>query len=163
MKESIDAFYSQDSKKSLLALLETKLLREGVSGTAQERGFLLEKLQATIAEMREIDNIYLDKAIPVLARTLTSLAPIQINVELDAQINNLKENAAKGVYKTSGLSRLDKRFITARAKGRAAVTQLNIQQLEEKKIGVKEIENELRETHNKVGWFSMWSRPSHLQ
>ena len=85
LKESIDAFYSQDSKKSLLALLETKLLREGVSGTAQERGFLLEKLQATIAEMREIDNIYLDKAIPVLARTLTSLAPIQINVELDAR------------------------------------------------------------------------------
>ena len=126
----------------------------------RSRGFLLEKLQSTIAEMREIDNIYLDKAIPVLARTLTSLAPIQINVELDAQIDNLKENAAKGIYKTSGLSRLDKRFLTARAKGRAAVTQLNIQQLEEKKIGVKEIENELRETHNKVGWFSMWADPA---
>ena len=160
LKESIDSFYNQEDKKSVLALLETKLLREGVQGTAKEKSFLLEKLQEAVVGMRAVNNQYLDSAIPVLTRTLHSFAPIEINQQLDAQIKNLKENMDKGIYLTSGLSRLDKRFITARVKGRKAVTELNIKQLEQKKIGIKEIENELRETHNKVSWFSMWTDPA---
>lgn len=160
LKESIDAFYNQDDKKSVLALLETKLLREGVVGTEAERTFLLAKLQEAVSSMRAVNNEYLDTAIPVLARTLHSFAPIEINEQLNSQIKNLKDNMEKGIFLTSGLSRLDKRFLKARTKGRRAVTELNIKQLEEKRIGVEEIENELRETHNKVSWFSLWTDPA---
>jgi len=160
LKESIDSFYNNDDKKSVLALLETKLLREGVQGTAAEKTFLLEKLQQAVVGMRAVNNQYLDNAIPVLTRTLHSFAPIEINQQLDAQIKNLKDNMDKGIFLTSGLSRLDGRFIKAKAKGRRAVTELNIKQLQEKRIGIEEIENELRETHNKVSWFSMWTDPA---
>jgi len=118
LKESIDAFYNQDDKKSVLALLETKLLREGVVGTEAERTFLLAKLQEAVSSMRAVNNEYLDTAIPVLARTLHSFAPIEINEQLNSQIKNLKDNMEKGIFLTSGLSRLDKRFLKARTKGK---------------------------------------------
>ena len=105
LKESIDSFYNNDDKKSVLALLETKLLREGVQGTAAEKTFLLEKLQQAVVGMRAVNNQYLDNAIPVLTRTLHSFAPIEINQQLDAQIKNLKDNMDKGIFLTSGLSR----------------------------------------------------------
>ena len=151
--EKIDAFYNIDSRKSLLSMLQTEIARGDVKGNRKQRDFLLEKIQDAIVDMEAINAQQRDVYMPVLARVLHSFAPIQINEDIDARIAKIKETG-----QTQGLRRRDPQWRPLMSKEDRIA--LNIKQLEGDKIGVKQIEQELKETHNKVGWFSLYLDPA---
>jgi len=157
LKETIDAFYSRDKKKSVLNLLQIKIARQMEVG--EQRDNLLSNIANAIEDMDAINESYLDTAIPIQADYLMSFAPIELNEQLDAKIKKIKETG-----QLSGINRLDKRwlkiFLNFTSPTRTQdLLDLNVLQLQEKKLGREQIINELRETHKDASFFSMYADP----
>lgn len=169
LKETIDAFYSKDKSKSVLNLVQLKISKDMESG--EDRDDLLAQLSFAIQEMDSIDERYLELAIPIQADYLMSFAPISINEQIDAKIKKIKDSG-----QLSGLNRLDKRYLNIAYSNikskikrvfspqeasdyRQQLLDLNVQQLQEKKIGRESIIRDLRETHKDASLFSMYADP----
>lgn len=159
LKETIDAFYSDTADRSATGLLLDKL-SEG-NNNQDIRDNLIIKLTAAMADMKDINEKYLDLGIPIHVDFLLEFNPPELNKQIDARIEYIKkEKKLSGFYwrapgvlkaikdgKLQGLSRME------------VLLQLNIQQLEEKKIGRKSLINELRETHKDISKMSAYTDP----
>ena len=169
LKETIDAFYSKDKSKSVLNLIQLKISKDMQDGEAKEN--LVTELSFAIQEMDSIDERYLELAIPIQADYLMSFAPIEVNEQIDAKIKKIRDTG-----QLSGLNRLDKRYLNltfSNIKNKIArlfnteqsinyrkqLIELNIQQLQENKLGREGIIRDLRETHKDASLFSMYADP----
>lgn len=160
LKETIDAFYSKDESKSIMTLLDIKITKEAKPGEMRDK--LISSISQSVQEMSDINKRYLELAIPIQADYLLSFAPIAVNEQIDAKIKKIKETG-----QLSGINRLDKRYLKIALNPRKAFStdqrqsliDLNIKQLEEKKIGREQIITELRESHKDASWFSMYADP----
>ena len=149
----LESFYSIDSTKSILSLLMLKV-NELSPGTP-----LGDMLLDTVGKASHLSSRYVEIAIPIQAHYIHSFAPIEINDSLDAKIAHII--ATKTL---DGLSRRDIRYWNAASKlnataRRDALIDLNIKQLQEKKIGVEALVRELTETFKDTSRISAYADP----
>ena len=153
LQETIKAFYSSESEQSLMSMLRSKIL-EMPNKIPEEAQLMMNAIAETDQTMKLISNNYRDTIIPILADYLLSFADMSVNNELDEKIAAIKENR-----RLIGYSRVDPRHREAKKKGLQAMLDLNIKQLEDKKLGRAMIIKELRETHKDASWFSLYLDP----
>lgn len=168
LKQTLDAFYTEDRNLSVINQLQSKLVRmQDESGTKDE---LLDKLVVSIADMKELNDRYLEIAIPIQADLLLEYAPMEVNQKFNASIERLEAAIAKKDFNIpyEGLKRRDPRAIKimrdtlklgAGQERREKLMKLNVLQLKEQIIGREAIIRELRETHQDASSFSMYADP----
>lgn len=158
LKETLDAFYNKVSSRSISSLLLRKI--EEMDDPSLSKDELILELTDAITSMAKIDQRYLDIGIPIQADYLMSFAPIEINEQLEERIKFIRDNK-----RMSGI-RIDKEYRAIRKnkslsleEKREKLLELNIKQLQQKKIGREMIINELRATHTDASQFSMLADP----
>ena len=157
LKQTIDAFYSNNTSRSAITLLGTqvtRILSAGMTNRTAAAQDLLEYINNAEARMRNIDSKFLDSVLPIHVDYLLEYAPIDINTQLNAKITRIKENKVLVDF-----NRFDVRYLKARAQGFEAMLELNIKQLQDKMIGREAILSELKSTHREAGFFSTWLDP----
>lgn len=159
LKETIDAFYNDSADLSVSTLLLQKI--QGMTGNQETKDTLIVQLANAIKEMGAINNQYLDIAIPIQVDYMMSFAPIEINEQLDARIKAIRTS-----QRLSGINTSDPRYKKIQRdktlnidEKRIQTLNLNIKQLEEKKLGREAIIQELRETHKDASGFSTYADP----
>lgn len=152
LKKTIDAFYQNDSAKSLLSNLE--VLIDGLDDNIEDIEDTLLMLRDAAQEMKDVNAQFLDTGLEIQVDYLLSFAPPEINQQLDRKIAGIRSER-----RIDGLNRFDKRYPKARREGLDAVLELNIKQLEEKKIGRDSILKELRQTHRDQSKISAFFSP----
>ena len=105
--------------------------------------------------MRAANERFLESGLEIQVDYLLEFAPPEINRELDARIEGIRKNR-----RIDGLNRFDKRYIKERREGIDAVLELNITQLQEKKIGRESILKELKQTHRDRNAWSVYFSPA---
>jgi len=149
----LQSFYSEESSKNILGLLSLKV------GQLSPGTPLSDVLISTANKAQLLSSRYVEIAIPIQAHYLHSFAPIQINEDLDAKIAHIRDTNT-----LDGLSRRDIRYgkaaFTLNANTRrAALVELNILQLKEKKIGTESLIRELTETFKDTTVLSAFADP----
>lgn len=152
LKKTIDAFYNDNSSRSLVNNLEE--LVKDLDDVQEDIDDTVILLRQAASAMKRVNEKFLDTGLELLTDNMLESAPPQINVELNERIAGIKANR-----RIDGISRMDRRYRAARAEGIDAVLDLNILQLEEKKIGRESILAELRQTHKDQSWFSAFFSP----
>lgn len=152
LKKTIDAFYNDRNSKSLLGHLES--LIDGLDDIQEDIDDTVLMLRDAAEEMRSVNEQFLDTGLEIQVDYLLSFAPPEINQQLDKKIAAIKKTG-----RIDGLNRFDRRYLKARRGGREAIIALNIQQLEEKKIGRESILKELRQTHKDQSRISAFFSP----
>lgn len=152
LKKTIDAFYNDNSSRSLVNNLEE--LVKDLDDVQEDIDDTVILLRQAASAMKRVNEKFLDTGLELLTDNMLESAPPQINIELNERIAGIKANR-----RIDGLSRMDRRYRAARAEGMGAVLDLNILQLEEKKIGRASILKELRQTHKDQSWFSAFFSP----
>ena len=168
LKQTLDAFYTGERRHSVITDLQNALVDyKDSSGVKDE---VLDRTIIAIANMQELNERYLDIAIPIQADVLMEFAPIELNEKLDAAIQRLQKALDAQDYNVpfQGLRKRDPRalkiykdtgFKIASNERRKALLELNITQLQEQKIGRQAIIKELRETHEDASFASMYTDP----
>ena len=152
LKKTIDAFYNDNNGKSLIFNLES--LISGLDDNIDDLDDTVIMLEDATRDMIEVNEQFMDTGLEIQVDYLLSFAPPAINVELDQRIAGIRAN-----NRIDGLNRFDRRYPKARREGFKAVTELNIKQLEEKKIGRESILKELRQTHKDQSRISAFFSP----
>lgn len=158
LKETIDAFYSDEKDKSVTTLLLEKL--EALPDSQKKDEIILQLTDAIYA-MESVNEKYLEIAIPIHADLLHSFAPIDVNAAIDEKIKAVREG-----QRLIGLNRSDPEYSAiledkklSKEQRRAKLIALNIAQLDKKRISRQSIINELRETHRDSSKFSLYTDP----
>lgn len=151
LQETLNAFYSKDEENSLLNMLARKI-RNTPGNISEDAADMLAAIDETNNTMGLINKAYMDTIIPILGDYLLSFAPMDVNKELDEKIAAIKENK-----RLIGYSRLDRRH--KRSLSFQEKLDLNVLQLQEKKLTRQKIIDELRETHKDVSMFSLYLDP----
>lgn len=179
LKQTLDSFYNDDRSKSMITVLEGKLATMKPSlQEAQLKSEMLEDVVVATANLKRLNDRYLDIAIPIQVDELLELAPIEVNKEIDKSIRIIQQALADKNYNIpyKGLSKRDPRAqkiiqetggLIGMVKGRKQniqerrrrLLELNIKQLEEKKIGRESMIKELRETHKDASKMSLYADP----
>jgi len=152
LKKTIDAFYNDNNGKSLIFNLES--LISGLDDNIDDLDDTVIMLEDATRDMIEVNEKFMDTGLEIQVDYLLSFAPPAINVELDQRNEGIRAN-----NRVDGLNRFDRRYPKARREGFKAVTELNIKQLEEKKIGRESILKELRQTHKDQSRISAFFSP----
>ena len=152
LKKTIDAFYNNQSSKSLISHLEE--LVNSLDDNPEDIEETLVLLETAAIRMKKVNDTYLNTGLEIQVDYLMSFAPPEINLALDKKIQGIKDT-----NRIDGLARFDARYIPARRKGMEAVLALNIQQLKEKKIGRESILQELKQTHKDQSIWSAYFSP----
>jgi hypothetical protein len=168
LKQTLDAFYTENRDLSVSNQLADKLVKmQDESGTKDE---LLDKLVISLADMKDLNDRYLEIAIPIQADLLLEYAPMEVNQKLYASIERLEAAIAKKDFNVpyEGLKRRDPRAIKimretlklgAGQERRERLMKLNVIQLKKQIVGRESIIQELRETHQDASSFSMYADP----
>tara|TARA_E500000318_G_scaffold53851_3_gene50159 strand:- start:2812 stop:6678 length:3867 start_codon:yes stop_codon:yes gene_type:complete len=168
LKQTLDAFYVEEREISVIDQLERRLIdMRDQSGVKEE---MLDKVIISMANMRDLNDRYLEIAIPIQADVLLEYAPLEVNKTLNATIERLQKAYDEGNYDIpfQGLRKRDPRalkiykevgLVRNSRERRRQLLQLNIQQLQEQLIGRDHIIRELRETHQDASAFSMYADP----
>ena len=136
LKETLDAFYNKVSSRSISSLLLSKI--EEMDDPSLSKDDLILELTDAITSMAKIDQRYLDIGIPIQADYLMSFAPIEINEQLEERINFIRDNK-----RMSGITMDKEYWAIVRNKPlslqdrRSKLLELNIKQLQRKKLGGK--------------------------
>lgn len=157
LKETLDSFYSGNSSQSIVTLLGAQvqsILASNMTDEIAAGEDILYYIKDAEERMRSVDSKFLDQVLPIHVDYLLQHAPIELNQQLDAKIERIKTNQV-----TVDINRFDIRYLKAKVSGRQAVLELNIKQLEEKKIGREAILAEMRASHKDASWFSLWLDP----
>jgi len=168
LKQTLDAFYTGERRHSVITELQNALVDYRDSSGVKDE--VLDRTIIAIANMQELNERYLDIAIPIQADVLMEFAPIELNEKLDASIQRLQKALDEKDYNApfQGLRKRDPRalkiykdtgFKIANTERRKALLELNITQLQEQKIGREAIIRELRETHEDASFGSMYTDP----
>ena len=130
------------------------LLRDvvGEEGTEQRKRNILSDLQDALIDVQELDNEYIKVAIPLAADSLVNYGREEVNAELDDVIAATKRNNDIG-----GIDRRDPEYSLIQVKhGRGELTDaqriealvdLKVQQLSNKKLGRKQLIQEMTNAH----------------
>lgn len=181
-KQTLDAFFNEDRGLSMVNLLQDKLAEMTPAGEKEQtvKGEMLDDLVVAIADLKKLNDRYLEIGIPIQADQLMEMAPIGVNKKIDATIATLQKaldendmsvpyqglekrdsRAQKIIQETGGLTA----FVRVPGKGtklaerKRRLLELNITQLKEKRIGREAIIKELRETHKDASAFSVYADP----
>lgn len=164
LKLNLDNFYNNKADNRVLSLITTR-----VKELEGDKNDILELLAEVEATFSRVNEQYLNTAIPILGKTLLSYAPIKVNQDLDVMINKIKASIAEGNPLLIGLDRDDNRVpgilsLTGiknvlSKKNKIKLAEINIQQLEARKIGYEQIVHSLRETHKDASNFSLFADP----
>jgi hypothetical protein len=152
LKKTIDAFYNDNNSRSLVNNLQN--LIAGLDDVQEDLDETVVILQEAASDMANINNEFLETGLEIQVDYLLSFAPPEINVQLDQKIAGIRESR-----RLDGINRFDPRYLKARRDGLDALIDLNIQQLEEKKIGRESILKELRQTHRDQSRISAFFSP----
>jgi hypothetical protein len=164
LKLNLDNFYNNKADNKVLELIRTRV--RDLEGDKNEILELLDEVEVTFSR---VNSDYLNTALPILAKTLLSYAPIKVNQDLDNMIKQIKDSIAEGKPRVIGLDRDDNRVpalfsisglknIRSKA-NQIKLSEINIQQLEERKIGYEQILHSLRETHKDASAASLFFDP----
>ena len=159
LQQTLSAFYTTNSKTSAATMLLKELKTIEIRDGGQEG--LVVPLGKALQRLSELEEEYLRIGIPIHADYIFSFAPLDINTQLQEQIDFITQNR-----RISGLNRRTpeyKKIITTKIfsvkERREAILDLNIQQLQDKKIGRDMIIKELREVHNDPSFLSAFADP----
>lgn len=158
LKETLDAFYNKVSSRSISSLLLRKI--EEMDDPSLSKDELILSLADAITSMAKIDERYLAIGIPIQADYLMSFAPIEINEQLEERIRYIREtNRLSGLTRDKQYRAIAKNKSLSSEERRKKLIELNIQQLQNKKIARESIIRELRATHTDASQFSMLADP----
>ena len=167
-QKTINAFHDTQIDKSYIELLASELQKRIESNELEEKDAegaqdIITALRNSAAVFNEADQNYRIEGIPALVDILMSYAPNNVNQELDARINKIKETG-----QLSGPNRLDPRVKKLRGfslkdrfgKPSQELLDINIKQLEEKKITRNSLIRELRVFHEDMGLMGVYTDPA---
>jgi hypothetical protein len=175
--EDVKEFYGgNDPEKSLISKMtnlvyeKNKILKQGMtieqieaSPRIKALSLIEQRLMIATAKMGSVSKKYNDVGIPMIADLYMPYVDTDFEAELDVLINNIKtNNRTIALQKDNEYYELQKQFADkklTKEELRAEELKLNIQQLENKKIGRQTLINELKEAQKDKSAFSLLADP----
>ena len=166
----LQAFHNQTAPgESTLTAIKQELRKktrktEAQGGDITQLKEFKERLAEAIDVMDELDKDYLETGIPILADLLLEYNTPEVNNKLDETIEIVRSTGREiGLKKRSKeyreLKKRKKKGELTKEEFREEVKQLNIKQLQARKIGRETLINELREPQKNKSWLSYMMDP----
>lgn len=165
ISEWITGFHSGEysAMDGLLELLEDRRLPNN-GGSQQELDAFINRLTTAMRRMKRLQNRFMDNVIPMQADLLMEYHRPEVNNQLDDLIQNIRTNKRR-----IGLDKKTKEYRELQRQKREkeitpeqfeeAVLELNVEQIQSKKIGRETLITELKEAQKNKGYLSYMMDP----
>lgn len=165
ISEWIGGFHAGENSAmdGLLELLEDRRLPNN-GGSQVELDSFVGRLTTAMRRMKRLQNRFIENIVPMQADLLMEYHRPEINNQLDDMIKSVRENKRpiglkKMNKKYRALQKLKRSGEITREEFKDRVIDLNIEQLQSKKIGRESLITELREAQKNKGWASYMMDP----
>ena len=173
MKQTLDSLYNTRAEKSTITKMSDLLAKTKFEGeteeTTEQVKRLLNDLDDTLRDARRLEQEFSDAVLPIVADVLLTYANPEINDQLKADIQRLRDTKDISGYGRFAIlqNNPEHKQLRARLRNgeitkeefREQALELKIEDLKKKIVGREQLVQEMRDAHNSKSWFSHMMDP----